>query len=197
VTVPHSTPCEERNDVSTQQQASFSRDGSAVAIPPLSTTGLSRDSLGTFPRAPVYGYIPQPPNRRPHNPAPTSTIFQAGANPRSQLQPRDDEAMSDSPQIPATPDDLAMGTRAPCIAHVTPETGPISGGTKVTILCENICPKLRCFFGGELAIGDWFSDTAYVCRSPPKQIPGPVDVRFEGMQPKATFTYEDRREQDM
>lgn len=105
--------------------------------------------------------------------------------------------MSDSPQIPAIPADLALGTRAPRIVHVTPGTGPISGGTKVIILCNNI-PKLRCFFGGELAIDDhWFNDAAYVCYSPPKQIPGPVDVRFEGMEPKATFTYEDRREQDM
>jgi hypothetical protein len=202
VRTPQITSCDEGNNVSTRQQAPSSHNGSAVTIPQLSETELSRDSLGAFSRAPLDDHTNQLSNSAPHNPASTSALFQvlAAATARSQPQQQGDEAMSNSPHIAATPHDPPLGPQAPHIDHIKPRSGPVAGGTEVTILGKNLRPELRCVFGGDWAIGTCFSDTAYECRSPPKQAPGQVEVGFEGVpntQPAPKFTYEDTCEGEM
>jgi len=182
-----STSREEASDVSNHMQTSCSHDASTITTPLQLGT-----NFGAFPGAPVYDRMPRPPNQGPSNPTPSA------ASVLSPPQPLGDDVIPDPPHIPATPLDPLMVAQAPHIDHINPESGPVTGGTKVNILGENLHPELRCVFGGSLAHKTWVGSSAYECRSPPKPASGQVEVSFEGVpnkRPKPIFTYEDNRKE--
>ena len=190
-----STSREDGGGVSNRMQTSWFYDGSAVTTPHRSGTEyMHGNGFGTSPGAPVYDRIPQPPNQGPCNPTPSAASL------LSPSQPLGDDAISDSAHTPTTPLDPLVVAQAPHIDHINPESGPVTGGTKVIILGANFHPELRCVFGGVLAPKTWVSNTAYECQSPPKPTPGQVEVSFEGVpnkRPRPTFTYEDNRKEKM
>ena len=146
---------EEGSGVSNRLQTSCFHNRSAVTTPrQLGTEYLQGDGFGASPEAPVYDHMPQLPNQGPGNPAPSV------ASVLSPSQPLGDYAIFGPASIPATPLDPLMVARAPHIDHINPESGPVTGGTKVNILGENFHPELQCVFGGALAPKTWVSNTA-------------------------------------
>jgi hypothetical protein len=128
--------------------------------------------------------------------------LEAGTGLLSLRQPQVKDTIPHSSSRTSTPpEDPELVMPIPHIQCILPTSGPVTGGTEIAILGTNFYRGLRCAFGGGAGVDTtWFSDTASKCHSPPGQIPGEVDVKFEGvleMHPTATFTYIDTREKDL
>ncbi|MFI1161478.1 IPT/TIG domain-containing protein [Streptomyces sioyaensis] len=79
------------------------------------------------------------------------------------------------------------------ITDVSPNTGPTSGGTVVTITGSNLAATDQVTFNGTTAPFEVISDTTLSATSPPSGAAGPVDVMVSGPAGTSTgpFTYVD------
>jgi len=100
----------------------------------------------------------------------------------------------------------------PQIISITPNSGPLNGGTEVIILGTNFWPSHKCVFGDTIAKTMWWNDGTLRCIVPSSTIPGPVLVTIEGhpltvgggkdgggvsSSQLPWFTYEDTGESDL
>ncbi|WP_239696425.1 MULTISPECIES: IPT/TIG domain-containing protein [unclassified Streptomyces] len=80
----------------------------------------------------------------------------------------------------------------PTVTDISPNTGPTSGGTIVTITGTGLAYAEQVTFNGVLAPFEIVSDTSVVATSPPSGAAGPVTVMVtgpDGSTPSGGFTY--------
>eukprot|EP00557_Chaetoceros_sp_GSL56_P012575 CAMPEP_0176476670 /NCGR_PEP_ID=MMETSP0200_2-20121128/183_1 /TAXON_ID=947934 /ORGANISM="Chaetoceros sp., Strain GSL56" /LENGTH=1206 /DNA_ID=CAMNT_0017872369 /DNA_START=317 /DNA_END=3937 /DNA_ORIENTATION=- len=80
------------------------------------------------------------------------------------------------------------------IQMISPNSGPVSGGTSVLIVGINFFDDLgiRCKFGNQYSTGQFISSTEVACITPPQLLPGSVDVMVEmehGTQASSQFPF--------
>ena len=123
------------------------------------------------------------------------------------------------PEVPSSPPDESITNllqapepqpHVPEIQAATPSSGPLSGGTEVTVLGTNFDRSHICVFGDVVAKTTWWNSGALRCIVPPSTVPGPVVITVQGYplvvgggrdtggaHPPVCFNYEDTRENDM
>ncbi len=84
----------------------------------------------------------------------------------------------------------------PSVFSVTPASGPLSGGTQVTIYGNSFTADVRVFFGETEAVSPtWIGTSTLEAMTPPATAPGPVSVRVVQSSGEGTlaggFTYEE------
>ncbi|WP_262041035.1 IPT/TIG domain-containing protein [Streptomyces sp. Isolate_219] len=82
----------------------------------------------------------------------------------------------------------------PTVTGISPNTGPTSGGTVVTITGTDLTYTDQVTFNGVLAPFEVISDTSVIATSPPSGAAGTVDVTVtgpDGSTPTTGFTYVD------
>jgi len=77
------------------------------------------------------------------------------------------------------------------VTGVSPDTGPDTGGTEVTITGTGLAATEKVTFDGTLATFAVVSDTTLTAATPPSGTDGTVDVTVTGPggAPAGTFTY--------
>ena len=99
----------------------------------------------------------------------------------------------------AEPPDSGSLPPLPNIERIIPASGPITGGTKVSLIGSGFPLQHPCAFGGSPAPTIQQNEILCLCMSPPSDTPGPVTVRFERVGFMGTtqiFTYVDTRENE-
>ncbi len=81
---------------------------------------------------------------------------------------------------------------APSVSSVSPKTGPVSGGTEVTITGANLGNATRVDFGGAATYFTVDSDTSITAFSPAGESAGAVDVRVTNAGGRSARTSADR-----
>eukprot|EP00163_Fabomonas_tropica_P008375 TRINITY_DN17_c0_g4_i1.p1 TRINITY_DN17_c0_g4~~TRINITY_DN17_c0_g4_i1.p1 ORF type:complete len:4695 (+),score=879.62 TRINITY_DN17_c0_g4_i1:301-14385(+) len=74
------------------------------------------------------------------------------------------------------------------VASLSPASGPISGGTAVTVGGENFFTGAQCLFGTEAAASTWNSYTEIVCTSPSIGSPQAVALEVANGPPYVNYT---------
>lgn len=90
---------------------------------------------------------------------------------------------------------LSLNTQPPEVTAITPSTGPVAGGTTVTITGENFTRRDLVYFGETPAIQSWTIDSTTIKATSPPSSGGTVDITVHNAtgcsatSPADHFTY--------
>jgi hypothetical protein len=123
---------------------------------------------------PCSGNVPScttQPNASQQSSAPTSSP------PASQTTSDGDSAVDSAPSDPVSSRDVPR----PRISAVIPESGPMLGGIKITVLGQNFTPQHQCVFGQSICTWTTFwNEGALTCLLPSSPAPRRVIVSIHG-----------------
>jgi len=130
--------------------------------------------------------------------AESGSVMSGSATCSTLLFPPPENSITLPPPSPVNPQQRPP---MPRIDEINPNEGDVMGGTTVDITGADFPPGLQFYFEHRLATNTRrLGDILYKCRSPARDTPGAVQVRFDRMpeaQPAPTFTYVDAREKDL